>query len=329
MPAWCRVSTRYRKSSGRAEPRGRRVVRGDLVPPRAAERVLGHRQELDVGEPEVGHVGGQLDRELPVGQAGPPRAEVHLVDRHRAGQRRPDGALGQPVAVVPLVRGLVHDRGGGGRRLGVGRHRVGLVPPHPVGPADGVLVGGAGGDAGHEQLPHPGPAERAHRVRPPVPEVEVADEPDPARVRRPDRERGAGLRRPRAERAPELLVPALADQVQVDLAERGKVPVGVVLQLGLAVHVPNFKFVISNGPGRLWHRHLEDTLVAVRHRVAAAVGQHDGHLGGSGRRARMVAPSGPGGRRERSAGHGAGRRRPFDLAERDHFVLDSTLELCQ
>ena len=79
-------------------------------------------------------------------------------------------------------------------------------------------------------------------------------------------------RRPRAERAPELLVPALADQVQVDLAERGQVPVGVVLQLGLAVHVSNFKFVISNGPGRLWHRHLEDTLVAVRHRVAAAVG---------------------------------------------------------
>ena len=211
---------------GRAEPGRRRVVRGDLVPPRAAERVLGHRQELDVGEPEVGDVGGQLDRELAVGQAGPPRAEVHLVDRHRAGQRLPDGALGQPVVVLPLVRGLVHDRAGGGRQLGVGRHRVGLVPPHPVGPADRVLVGAAGGDPGHEQLPDPGPAERAHRVRPPVPEVEVADEPDPARVRRPDGEGGAGLGRPRAERAPELLVPALADQVQVDLAERGKVPVG-------------------------------------------------------------------------------------------------------
>ncbi len=130
---------------GRAEPGRRRVVRGDLVPPRAAERMLGHRQELDVGEPEVGDVGGQLDRELPVGQAGPPRAEVHLVDRHRADQRLPDGALGQPVAVLPLVRGLVHDRAGGGRQLGVGRHRVGLVPPHAVGPADGVLVGGCRG----------------------------------------------------------------------------------------------------------------------------------------------------------------------------------------
>ena len=74
---------------GRAEPGRRRVVRGDLVSPRAAERMLGHRQELDVREPEVGDVGGQLDRELPVGQAGPPRAQVHLVDRHRADQRLP------------------------------------------------------------------------------------------------------------------------------------------------------------------------------------------------------------------------------------------------
>ena len=117
-------------------------------------------------------------------------------------------------------------------------------------------------------------------------------------------------------------MPALADQVQVDLAERGKVPVGIVLQLGLAVHVPNFKFVISNGPGRLWHRHLKDTLMAMRHRVAAAVGQHDGHFGGK--------------RAEGADRHAVGARvgakngvrvmvlagdDPFDLAERDHFIL--------
>ena len=86
---------------GRAEPRGRRVVRGDLVPPRAAERVLGDRQELHVGEPHVGHVGGELAGQLAVGQPGPPRAEVHLVDAtsgwsaaaappaRRASRRRP------------------------------------------------------------------------------------------------------------------------------------------------------------------------------------------------------------------------------------------------
>ncbi len=37
---------------------------------------------------------------------------------------------------------------------------------------------------------------------------------------------------PCAEHSPELLVPALPDQVQVDLAERGQVPVGVILQGG-------------------------------------------------------------------------------------------------
>ncbi len=89
-------------------------------------------------------------------------------------------------------------------------------------------------------------------------------------------------------------MPALADQVQVDLAQRRKVPVRVVLKLRLAIHVSNFKFVVSNGPGRLWHRHLKNTLMAVRHRVAAAVGQHYGHLGGQ--------------RAQRTDGHAVGAR---------------------
>ena len=39
-----------------AVPRGRREVAGRLIAPRAVERMLGHRQQLDVGEPERGHV---------------------------------------------------------------------------------------------------------------------------------------------------------------------------------------------------------------------------------------------------------------------------------
>ena len=38
---------------GRPEPRRRREVAGHLVAPRAAERMLHHRQQLDVGEAEV------------------------------------------------------------------------------------------------------------------------------------------------------------------------------------------------------------------------------------------------------------------------------------
>ena len=120
---------------GVAEPRGRGEVRRDLVAPRAAERVLHDRHELDVGEAEVGEVRHELVGEL--GVASRPRrrvlapgAEVHLVDRHRlaqAGVRR--AALVHPVVVAPGVRRLEDHRRGRGRDLGVERHRVGLLAP--------------------------------------------------------------------------------------------------------------------------------------------------------------------------------------------------------
>ncbi len=77
-----------------AEARRRREVAGDLVAPRSRERVLHHRQQLDVREAEVGHVVGELVRELAIREravvlerVAPPGAEVHLVDRHRLAQR--------------------------------------------------------------------------------------------------------------------------------------------------------------------------------------------------------------------------------------------------
>ena len=73
---------------GVAEARVRREVRRHVVAPRAAERVLHHRHQLDVGEAQPGDVRRQL-----VGQLGPGPvaavgcffhdAEVHLVDAHR------------------------------------------------------------------------------------------------------------------------------------------------------------------------------------------------------------------------------------------------------
>jgi hypothetical protein len=96
----------------------------------------------------------------------------------------------------------------------------------------------------------------------PVPEVEVADEADAARARRPHGERGAGVsvddRGPRAQRAPQLLVPPLADQVQVELAERRQVLVRVVLQLRfVAVYVGDLKPVARGGLGLLGQQDLE------------------------------------------------------------------------
>ena len=72
----------------RSEARRRRVVAGDLVAPRAVERVLGHRQQLNVGEPERPAVRDELLGSLPVAQpravvVAHPGAEVDLVGRHR------------------------------------------------------------------------------------------------------------------------------------------------------------------------------------------------------------------------------------------------------
>ena len=84
---------------GRAVAGGGGVVPGDLVAPRAAERVGHHREQLDVGEPHVLAVGRQLVGQLRVGERAvvlqrvqPPGAEMDLVDRHRLCQRLVRGA---------------------------------------------------------------------------------------------------------------------------------------------------------------------------------------------------------------------------------------------
>ena len=137
----------------RAEPGGWRVVGGHLVAPGAAERVLGNRQELHVGEAQLGDVAGELAGELGVGQAGPPRAEMHLIGAHRAGQQIPVGSLLKPGGVAPGVPGLGDTGRGSGRLLRPAGHRVGLAAPDAIRAADVVLVAGAVADAGNQQLP--------------------------------------------------------------------------------------------------------------------------------------------------------------------------------
>ena len=52
----------------RAEAAGRREQAGRLIAPRAVERMLGHRHQLDMGEAHVGGVGRKLLGQLAVGQ---------------------------------------------------------------------------------------------------------------------------------------------------------------------------------------------------------------------------------------------------------------------
>jgi hypothetical protein len=95
-PAWC---SRSMRCAGRraAEAARRRVVAGHLIAPGAAERVLGHGQELDVGEAGLGDVLDELVGDVAVAEARAPRSEVQLVDdigcatasRRAAGHPRP------------------------------------------------------------------------------------------------------------------------------------------------------------------------------------------------------------------------------------------------
>ena len=158
---------------GRAVPRSRREVARHLVAPRAAERVVHHRQQLDVREAHVLHVRRQLVGELEVGERAvalervePPGAEVDLVDRHRRVQRCLIAPVRQPLGVLraPAVSRLRHHRRGLRRQLGLLRVRIGLEQQVVVGGQDLVLVAGAGLDVREEQLPDARRAQRAHRV---------------------------------------------------------------------------------------------------------------------------------------------------------------------
>ena len=72
---------------GVAEPRVRGEVRRDVVAPRAAERVLHHRHQLDVGEAEVGEVAPAARRPARSQVQSPPGAATS-----RGASRRPTSA---------------------------------------------------------------------------------------------------------------------------------------------------------------------------------------------------------------------------------------------
>ena len=267
---------------GRAEPGGGGVVPGDLVAPGAAEGVLGHRHELHVGEAHLGHVRGQLLGQLPVAQSGPPAGQVDLVDRHPGGQRVVARALGQPVLVGPFEVAVGDHRAGGRRHLRVPGHGVRLLPPDAVGAEEPVLVGLPGPGPRHEELPHAGVAQGAQGVQAPVPAVEGADHLHGAGIGGPDGEGGAVHPLDRAhlgaQSPPELLVAALADQVQVQFADGGPEAVRLLELHRRLAGGPGHPDPVRGQLGR--HRGDPDPVVLVLHRDGAAVGQH--HLHGRG-----------------------------------------------
>ncbi|MET3262896.1 hypothetical protein ABIF38_004402 [Bradyrhizobium japonicum] len=187
-----------------------------------------------MGKAHVAGIGRQLLRHLAIGQPlvaalAPPRAEMDLVDRHRRAQRigaiRRRARMRDPALVD-------HDRGGlrahlGGERQGIGLQRQMLA----VAPDDLELVVVADPCTRDEQFPV-ARAAHAHRMAPSVPEIEVADHADPARIRRQHHEADTvdtvERHRMRAERVVDALMRALAEQIEIEIAQDRRKPVGIL-----------------------------------------------------------------------------------------------------
>ena len=125
-----------------------------------------------------------------------------------------------------------------GRISAPNANRIRLKRQQRAGAADDlVFVFVAGARAGHEDLPI-AIAAHAHGVAPSVPEIEVADDADALRIRRPHHEshaldavqhQGMG-----AELVVEAQVIAFAEEIQVEIGQNRREAVGV-FQLDLVV----------------------------------------------------------------------------------------------
>ena len=134
-PAVQLVDESTRKSSGVPQRERRREVAGDLVAPRAAERMLHDRHQLDVGEPEVGDVVGELvararrqSRPRAATTRGAPRRPTPAAPRARRSAR-----ARHPRGVVPLVRRAAPSTQSPGRPRLQARDRIGLQAQRAVG----------------------------------------------------------------------------------------------------------------------------------------------------------------------------------------------------
>ncbi len=202
---------------GRAVAGARSEVRRALISPRRVIGMLGDGEQLDVGEPHVGHVSDEGFGELPVrervaGGVLPPRAEMDLVDGHRGIPSMPVDPARHPFMVTPLVVEVPHDGRGLGRHLGRDCERVRLLDETLLLGPDPVLVGLAGRDVVDLGRPDE-PFTRLHRVRFGVPVIEVAHHGNPGGVGSPHRKAGRRAVEMRTEVLVGADVRALAVQV--------------------------------------------------------------------------------------------------------------------
>ena len=185
---------------GVPEPTGGREVPRGLISPRAVERVFHDGEELDVGEPAPPDVLDERLRQALVAEEAlgtaalpTPASQVDLVDRHGGAEGHAPAPRGHPLGVMPLVREVPQDRAGPRWHLRAMREGVGLVEEMALLARDGELVDLSDPRCWDDHLPDTGVTEGLQRIGGLVPEVEVPDDADRSRVRRPDGEACAVL----------------------------------------------------------------------------------------------------------------------------------------
>src|SRR5690554_1428820 len=135
---------------------GRGIIAGGLVTPGFIQRVLGNRQQLNVGEPGFQNIGNKLLCQLPIGQpaAGAmmaPGAGMYLVDADWTMLPVEPTAMILPVAIAPWVATTLcdHRRSRGPKleclAIGIGFDHL------AAGGSDGELVQGPGANSRHKQ----------------------------------------------------------------------------------------------------------------------------------------------------------------------------------
>ena len=137
-----------------------------------------------------------------------------------------DAALRQPLAVVPVMAAEIgDDRRVVGPQLHLERVRIGLELRVPVRVDELEFVERARTDVRHERLPHARLGAQLQRVALAVPVIEVTDYAGAARIRRPHREarpaHAVAHCRVRAELAMDVVMIALAEQVEIEVGEVG------------------------------------------------------------------------------------------------------------
>ena len=266
----------------RAEPAGRREEPEHLVAPRSGERMLHHRQQLDVREAHLLHVRHEPRGQLAVGEepvallpARAPTIRGALRTPTSAGRAsRPAArASRHPVAVAPGVAARCRATIDAGlrRRFERDAERIGLLQ-HARRLASGsrTCTSRRRPDPGR-RVPRRRSAEIPHRVDAAVPPVEVADDahalarsaPTPRSARRSSCRSGCGARPASRTRGAACL---RAKQVQIEVGDDAAVTIRIVDLAGVAAGIRDEQAVVGNPAGRIELGFKDRRSGAARHR---------------------------------------------------------------